>query len=175
MSLKSSLLALANNIGMCQENARSIKQALAGGLAEVAVNASGIDGTADCKKLWNNEHPTDAFPATDVTVDNTDDFDAFIVVYSLFSWSGMSLWYINKAAINDNSNHSIFHNYLDNTNGIMIKSTRSMKLTQAADSTSLKFEFAGANRDTLSTYGSAATSTANNSNMIPQYIIGIKF
>ena len=33
MSLKSSLLALANNIGMCQENARSIKQALAGGLA----------------------------------------------------------------------------------------------------------------------------------------------
>ena len=33
MSLKSSLLALAENIGMCQENARSIKQALAGGLA----------------------------------------------------------------------------------------------------------------------------------------------
>ena len=36
MSLKSSLLALANNIGMCQENARNIKQVLAGGLAEVA-------------------------------------------------------------------------------------------------------------------------------------------
>ena len=33
MSLKSSLLALANNIGMCQENARNIKQVLAGGLA----------------------------------------------------------------------------------------------------------------------------------------------
>ena len=38
MSLKSSLLALAENIGMCQENARSIKQALAGGLAEVTAN-----------------------------------------------------------------------------------------------------------------------------------------
>lgn len=36
MSLKSSLLALAENIGMCQENARSIKQALAGGLADAA-------------------------------------------------------------------------------------------------------------------------------------------
>ena len=36
MSLKSSLLALAENIGMCQENARSIKQALAGGLSEAA-------------------------------------------------------------------------------------------------------------------------------------------
>ena len=34
MSLKSSLLALAENIGMCQENARSIKQALAAGLAD---------------------------------------------------------------------------------------------------------------------------------------------
>ena len=34
MSLKSSLLALAENIGMCQENARSIKQALAGGLTK---------------------------------------------------------------------------------------------------------------------------------------------
>ena len=37
MSLKSSLIALAENIGMCQENARSIKQALAGGLAEAGV------------------------------------------------------------------------------------------------------------------------------------------
>ena len=41
MSLKSSLLALANNIGMCQENARSIKQALAGGLAEAGAAAAG--------------------------------------------------------------------------------------------------------------------------------------
>lgn len=39
MSLKSSLLALAENIGMCQENARSIKQALAGGLADAADNS----------------------------------------------------------------------------------------------------------------------------------------
>ena len=39
MSLKSSLLALANNIGMCQENARSIKQALAGGLADAGAAA----------------------------------------------------------------------------------------------------------------------------------------
>lgn len=39
MSLKSSLLALATNIGMCQENARSIKQALAGGLAECGAAA----------------------------------------------------------------------------------------------------------------------------------------
>lgn len=41
MSLKSSLLALANNIGMCQENARSIKQALAGGLAVAGAAAAG--------------------------------------------------------------------------------------------------------------------------------------
>lgn len=41
MSLKSSLLALANNIGMCQENARSIKQALAGGLAAAGAVAPG--------------------------------------------------------------------------------------------------------------------------------------
>lgn len=39
MSFKSSLIALANNIGMCQENARSIKQALLSGLTEVASDA----------------------------------------------------------------------------------------------------------------------------------------
>ena len=43
MSLKSSLLALANNIGMCQENARSIKQALAGGLADAAGDSVIVD------------------------------------------------------------------------------------------------------------------------------------
>lgn len=47
MSLKSSLLALANNIGMCQENARSIKQALAGGLTEVAKDVSYDEYTED--------------------------------------------------------------------------------------------------------------------------------
>ena len=175
MSLKSSLLALANNIGMCQENARNIKQVLAGGLDMVASNASGVDDVTSLKKLWENEHPTDAFPATDVTVDNSDEFDGFVIVYSLFSWSGMSLWYIDNDAINDNANHSMFHLYLDNNNGVVFKSTRSMKLTQAADSTTLKFELAGANRDTLSTYGSAATSASKNGDIIPRYIIGIKF
>ena len=38
MSFKSSILALAENIGMCQENARSIKQALANGLASMAAD-----------------------------------------------------------------------------------------------------------------------------------------
>lgn len=47
MSLKSSLLALANNIGMCQENARSIKQALAGGLAEISNDVSYDEYTED--------------------------------------------------------------------------------------------------------------------------------
>lgn len=36
MSMKTALLALANNIGMCQENARSIKLELTRGLSEVA-------------------------------------------------------------------------------------------------------------------------------------------
>lgn len=43
MSLKSSLLALAENIGMCQENARSIKQALAGGLAAAGADSVIVD------------------------------------------------------------------------------------------------------------------------------------
>ena len=127
------------------------------------------------KKLWENDKPTTAFPATDVTVDNSADFDAFIVVYSLFSWSGMSMWFIDKPAINDTNNHTMFHNYIDNTNGVVFRSSRAMKLTQAEGSTSLKFAFAGGNRDTITTYGTAATSTANNGNMIPEYIIGIKF
>ena len=175
MSLKSSLLALANNIGMCQENARSIKQALAGGLEAVASNASGIDGVTSCKKLWENEHPTDAFSATDVTVNNSDEFDAFVVAYSIFNWSGISLWLIDKSAINDNSNHSIFNDYLNHSDGIMTKSTRSMMLTQAEGSNSLKFAFATCYRNTLTTYGSAATSEAKNGDLVPHYIIGIKF
>ena len=36
MSMKTALLALANNIGMCQENARSIKLELTRGLSEAA-------------------------------------------------------------------------------------------------------------------------------------------
>ena len=175
MSLKSSLLALANNIGMCQENARSIKQALSVGLAGVATNASGIDGAISSKKLWVNATPTASFPATDVTVDNSDDYDAFIVAYEHFTWSGIQLWMIDKSAINDNTDHTIVQSYVDNPIGTVMKDRRSLRLTQAEDSSSLKFAFAGGYRDTIATYGSEGSSSAKNNAMLPIYIIGIKF
>lgn len=175
MSLKTALLALANNIGMCQENARSIKQALAVGLTKAAFDAPGIDDAISSKKLWVNMNPASAFPATDVTVDNSDDFDAFIVAYSIFTWSGMSLWFIDKSAINDNANHTILDGFIDTSNGVIIRSSRIAKLTQAEGSTSVKFAFTAGTRSTVNTYGTAATTTDNNTNMVPQYIIGIKF
>ena len=77
MSLKSSLLALANNIGMCQENARSIKQALAGGLA-VAGAAAADDWT-----LVKTETGTTsvAIPegTSDIYVEITDDINTIML------------------------------------------------------------------------------------------------
>lgn len=175
MSLKSSLLALSENIGMCQENARSIKQALAGGLAGVAANASGIDGATSSKKLWVNANPTSAFAAGNVTVSNADDFDAFIIYYLNFSGSAFNECLIPKSAINDSNNHYIIESNIDTTNGTMFRSRRSFAITQASDATDAVFAFAGGYRDDIATYGSAGTTSSANSNIIPEIIVGVKF
>lgn len=77
MSLKSSLLALANNIGMCQENARSIKQALAGGLAEAG--AATMGDWALVKTETGATSIAIAEGTSDIYVEVTDDINTIIL------------------------------------------------------------------------------------------------
>ena len=83
MSLKSSLVALANNIGMCQENARSIKQALLGGLTDVA--ASTDDAGLSIDTIWSNADTTASFAGQTVEADITGGYSAFIVSFGTTS------------------------------------------------------------------------------------------
>lgn len=175
MSLKTALINLAGSVGKCQENARSLKQCLELGLIEASKDANEITGAMSAKKLWVNANPASAFPATDVTVNNAEDFDAFIVGYSHFTWSGIELWLVEKSAINDNANHTILLSYVDDASGTVMRDHRPMKLTQAEDSSSLVFKINAGARETISTYGTAGTGATKNDILIPEIIFGIKF
>lgn len=175
MSLKSSLLALSENIGMCQENARSIKQALTVGLAGVATNASGIDGVSSIKKLWKNEHPGDAFAGGTVTVDNSDDFDAFIIFTMDLSGECYLPYMADKSFINTNVSHSLLINHMNGSAGKIIKIYRGVKLDQAEGSDNVVLTFTNATTSTINTYGEAASDSTTNNVMVPQFILGVKF
>ena len=175
MSLKSSLLALANNIGMCQENARSIKQALAGGLAEAAGEASTVENPMQYEKLWVNANPTSAFAAGDVTVDNSAGYDAFIIYVMYLSGNAYTPYLLPKSVINDNTDHYMIEQHVASSGGKVSEAYRRVKLAQAADSDNLVLTFTGCSNNTIDTYGSAASSSAANSSMIPEIIIGIKY
>ena len=173
MSLKSSLIALAENIGMCQENSRSIKQALAGGLADAAANAPGIDGGAESVKIWTNSTPAAAMDETDLTIDNADVYDGFYIIARPLSSNISMTYFIDASAINDDATYEIHHTYV--SSGQVYNARRTVKLTQAEGSSSVKFAFSKGNTRHIDPYGTATSFTANNNVVIPLYIIGVKF
>ena len=173
MSLKSSLLALANNIGMCQENARSIKQALAGGLAEAAVVAPGLEGDAESVKIWTNTTPAAAMDESDITIDNSDIFDGYYIVYRPVSGSANFLIYLDSSNINDNTAYDIHYTYV--ASGQVYDARRTVELSKAVDSHDVKFAFSKGNIRHIDPYGTASAFSANNNDIIPIAIIGVKF
>ena len=175
MSLKSSLIALAENIGMCQENSRSIKQALAGGLVGVATNAPGIDGASEFVKLWVNETPTTAFTDQAVNIDDGDLYDGYYIIIAPTSGTIIHQYYIDKTTINDSNNHTIAYTSLVRSSGKIQFVFRDVSLSQVEGSHSVTFTFGKGRKSVLDTYGTASSTTDSNSDMIPQYIIGIKF
>lgn len=175
MSLKSSLLALANNIGMCQENARNIKQVLAGGLTEVASDAPGLDDITEIVKLWTNEHPTSAFDATDVTIKNADVYNGFLLIIMQESGNISMCDYIDSSVINDNTDHYINADAINLSAGVMKKEYRSLQLTQAADSHDIVFKFGLGKTGTIATYGTGVSASTTNGVLVPLYIIGLKY
>ena len=80
-----------------------------------------------------------------------------------------------KSAINDNTDHYLIEEHIAAGSGKIRESSRKVRLSQASDSDSLVLIFTGCTSSTIDTYGSAASSTASNTSIIPEYIIGIKF
>ena len=175
MSLKSSLLALAENIGMCQENARSIKQALAGGLVEAASDAPGIDGASEIVKLWKNSTPDSSFAGSDVEIENSDIYDGYILIYNHDSSSTSSMDYIDSSIINVDATHYINANNINLSAGTMRKEYRSVKLTKAEGSSTVKFTFGDCKSATIATYGTGVSGSTANTLIVPIYILGVKF
>lgn len=175
MSLKSSIIALAGTIGKCQENSRSIKQALELGLVEVSKNASGIDGAISTKKLWVNANPNTSFSGGDVTVDNSDDYDAFIIFLKGISndmcHSAMCL----KANINDSTQHSYSISHINTSNNTIIECIRKASLAQAEGSSNVVFTFTGCSTVAIDVYGTSTATSTTNAVLIPEVIIGVKF
>ena len=175
MSLKSSIIALAGTIGRCQENSRSIKQALELGLVEMSKDASGLDGAISTKKLWENEHPNDPFSAGDVTIDNSDDCDAFILYFKAEGGFGYIPYLITKSMINDNTNHTFNEQNMLPSQGKITQSSRTCKFAQASDSSNVVITISGGTYATIDTYGEAASTSGSNSRMVPELIFGVKF
>lgn len=175
MSLKSSLLALAENIGMCQENARSIKQALAGGLVDVASDAPAISGASELVELWSNAEPTAAFDATDIEITNGDVYDMYLITARAQSGQCNLTFTVDSAVINDNNAYSLVYTHLVRSSGKVSHVFRTVTLTKAEGSHTVVFGFAKGRSSTLDTYGSEASTSDSNSSMIPEHIIGVKF
>lgn len=174
MSLKSSLLALANNIGMCQENARSIKQALAGGLAEVASDAPGIDGAAEYVKIWTNEHPGESYSPAAVAsgVDKTL-YDGFIIILAPAGYHHTALYYMPASYIGDNTTYNMDDYIIPFSDGVIKLQRRGVELKATDDK--VVFDFKHGEVSTFSTYGQQGSSTTSNGIMVPLHIIGVKF
>ena len=175
MSLKSSLLALANNIGMCQENARNIKQVLAGGLTEVASDAPGIDDASEIVKLWKNTTPASAFAASDIEIENGDLYDGYCLVIMQESGTISILHYIDADWINDNTAHYLNATNVNLSAGNIKKEYRSLQLSKAEGSDKVKFAFGDGKSGTVATYGTGVSASTLNTVLVPIYIIGIKF
>ena len=177
MSLKSSLLALANNIGMCQENARSIKQCLELGLIEASKDASGIDNPASYKTVWTNSTPDSDYADTPVTITGGDIYDAFIIYYlpSAGKTNSLLSCMLPKSFINDSTDHAM--NFIDygTASGTIIRDFRTSRLTQAEGSHDIVVTFGHGRVATIETYGTAGTTTNNDTKMKPMYILGVKF
>ena len=177
MSLKSSLLALAENIGMCQENARSIKQALAGGLVGVAANASGLDEPSEMEVVWTNSTPSSDYGEGTVTITDGDKYDAFIVYFlPIASGSNALQSFMYPASwINDSTDHGAGFIEYDVSNGKVNRDYRMVRLTQAADSHDVVLNFGHGRSSTIATYGTAGSTTNADSKMKPINVIGVKF
>ena len=176
MSLKSSLLALANNIGMCQENPRSIKQALLGGLTEAAGEASTLESPVEMETVWTNSTPASDYGESTVTITDGDKYDTFIVYFlPIASGSNALQSFMYPASwINDSTDHGAGFVEYDVTNGKINRDYRMVRLTQAADSHNVVFNFAHGRSSAIATYGTAGTTTNADSKMKPINIIGVK-
>lgn len=175
MSLKTTLINLAGSVGKCQENARSLKQCLELGLIEASKDAPWLDGAISTKKLWVNANPSTSFSGGDVTVDNSDDYDAFIIFLKGISndmcHSAMCL----KANINDNTQHSYSISHINTSNNTIIECIRKASLTQAEESSNVVFTFTGCSTVAIDVYGTSTATSTTNSVLIPEVIVGVKF
>ena len=127
------------------------------------------------KKLWINENPSTSFGAGDVTVNNSDDYDAFIIYYQTVGGRAYNSCMILKSAINDNTKHYFSEDSVDITNGKVSESIRSAQLSQAEGSSNVVFAVSSCANSVVDTYGTAATTSTSNGRLIPEIIFGVKF
>lgn len=169
MSLKSSLLALAENIGMCQENARSIKQALAGGLTAVGAAANVINSD----KLWVNEAPSSAYADTPITITDGDQYDGFYVMLRPQANMPGYVFYYDAAAINDDVNYSAHYTYI--SSGKVYELYRNIKFTQAEGSHNVVLNVGKGRTFHIDPYGTGVSASDNNNGLVPLCVIGVKY
>ena len=127
------------------------------------------------KKLWVNANPNTSYSGGDVTVDNSGDYDAFIIFLKDISndvyHSAMCL----KAYINDSTQHSYSISHINTTDKTIIECIRKVSLTQASDSSDVVFTFTGCSTVTIDAYGTSTATSTTNSVLIPGVVIGVKF
>ena len=168
MSLKSSLLALANNIGMCQENARSIKQALLGGLTETANSTE--DGGTDIVKIWENPDHTQTFAGQTLKVDVSGKFSAYIVLFG----NNQSTPYVEDFLITlDGVRSSINWIHLKTADGTVSYRYRDVTITTNDGECDAVFSNVQS-ADNITAFGSAITTITTNARSIPYAIYGIR-
>lgn len=175
MSLKSALIALAGNVGKCQENARSLKLELERGLMEVASDAPDIGGASEIVKLWKNTTPSSAFEASNIEIENADVYDGYVLVIMQESGNISAVDYIDASWINDDTAHYLNGTSVNLSAGNMKKEYRSLQLSKTEGSNKVKFAFGDGKSGTIATYGTAVSASTLNTILVPLYIIGIKF
>lgn len=175
MSLKTALINLAGSVGKCQENARSLKQCLELGLIEASKDAPAIAGASEIVKLWKNATPASAFAGSDVSITNSDIYDGYLIVYNHDSSSTASIDYIDASLINAEGSHYINANNINLSAGTMRKEYRSIQLTKAEGSSTVKFTFGDCKSATIATYGTGVSGSTANTLIVPIYILGVKF
>lgn len=177
MALKSSIIALAGTIGRCQENSRSIKQALELGLVEMSKDASELEKPSEMEVVWTNSTPSSDYGESTVTITDGDKYDAFIVYFlPIASGSNALQSFMYPASwINDSTDHGAGFIEYDVTNGKVNRDYRMVRLTQAESSHDVVFNFGHGRTSIIATYGTAGTTANADSKMKPINIIGVKF
>ena len=175
MSLKTALINLAGSVGKCQENARSLKQCLELGLIEASKDASGSTDPVDATILWTNSAPTTAFGATVVKLEDVakTDYDAYVILFSPGAPSQSFIEFVPASWIDDTTLHNAEQWNIVKSTGVMSVFTRPIEYKTVDDE--VAFDFHANSQYEFSTYGSAGTQSTKNGNLIPQYIIGLKF